>query len=88
MYYSSTKKIFTIYWYILYIRLIWNCFYLKKTQASKQEILGYFYYENGDKITVPNRKKIVYDVVEYISKIHRPIVKSPDESGRMRLLES
>ena len=60
----------------------------KKNQASKQEILGYFYYENGEKITVPNRKKIVYDVVEYISKIHRPIVKSPDESGRMRLLES
>ena len=33
-------------------------------------------------------KKVVYDVVEYISNIQRPIVKAPDESGRMRILNT
>ena len=33
-------------------------------------------------------KKIVYDVAEYISNIQRPTVKAPDESGRMRILNT
>ena len=32
--------------------------------------------------------KIVYDVVEYISNIQRPMIKAPYEFGRMRVLDT